>query len=162
VVARLAVVLVAGGVLLAACSPPPAQRPLEGARVGGEVGGARKDQPGTPLVTGPPPTLSAPGQSQPASGQSQASGPVASLSPGAPSPSPSPPTGPPHVIVATDGRGANLRTGPGTTGRVITTLAEGTVVEVLGEPVTVEGRPWRMIRSAGREGWVLAVVVRPR
>jgi uncharacterized protein YraI len=66
------------------------------------------------------------------------------------------------VIVATDGAGANLRTGPSTSAPVITTLAEGTLVEALGDPVTVEGRAWRQIRSGDREGWVVAVVVRQR
>jgi SH3-like domain-containing protein len=64
--------------------------------------------------------------------------------------------------VATDGAGANLRERPSTSARVLTTLAEGTAVEVLGEPVTVEGRAWRQIRGGGHEGWVVAVVVRRR
>jgi hypothetical protein len=66
------------------------------------------------------------------------------------------------VIVATDGRGANLRDGPSTSARVLTTLAEGTAVETLGQPVTVEGRAWQQIRGGGYEGWVVAVVVRRR
>jgi len=45
---------------------------------------------------------------------------------------------------------------------VITTLAEGTPVEALDEPVSTEGRSWRKVRSGDREGWVLAVVVQPR
>jgi uncharacterized protein YraI len=55
-----------------------------------------------------------------------------------------------------------LRTDPSTAGPVITTLAEGTLVEVLGDPVSNEGRSWRQIRSGGREGWVVSVVVRQR
>jgi uncharacterized protein YraI len=66
------------------------------------------------------------------------------------------------VIVATDGQGANMRTEPSTRAPVIATLREGTPVEVLGDPVTAEGRPWRQIRAGGRDGWVVAVVVRPR
>jgi uncharacterized protein YraI len=66
------------------------------------------------------------------------------------------------VIGATDGAGANLRTGPSTAAPVIATLAEGTPVEVLGDPISAEGRAWRQVRSGDRAGWVVAVVVRPR
>ena len=74
--------------------------------------------------------------------------------------SPSPP--PTYVIVATDGVGVNVRTGPSTSAPAITTLAEGTLVEVLEDPVSVEGRSWRRIRSGDREGWVVSVVVSQR
>jgi uncharacterized protein YraI len=77
-------------------------------------------------------------------------------------PAPLPSPSPAFVIVATDGAGANLRTGPSTAAPVITTLAEGTLVEVLGDPVSAEGRAWRQIRSGDREGWVVSVVVRQR
>jgi hypothetical protein len=36
------------------------------------------------------------------------------------------------------------------------------MVEVLDDPVSVEGRSWRQIRSGQRTGWVVSVVVRPR
>jgi SH3-like domain-containing protein len=75
-------------------------------------------------------------------------------------PSPSPAPG--HVIVATDGVGANLRAGPSSAGLIITTLAEGTPVDILGDPVSSDGRSWRQIRAAGREGWIVSVVVRQR
>lgn len=78
------------------------------------------------------------------------------------SPSPSPSPAPAHVIVATDGAGVNLRTGPSTSAPAIMTIPEGALVEVLGDPVSVEGRSWRQIRSGTREGWVVSVVVRPR
>jgi hypothetical protein len=82
------------------------------------------------------------------------------MQPTMPSPSPSPPPG--YVIVATGGAGVNLRTGPSTTGPIITTLAEGTPIEIVGDPVSAEGRSWRQIRGGGREGWVVSVVVRQR
>jgi hypothetical protein len=66
------------------------------------------------------------------------------------------------VIGATGGTRANVRTGPSMQAAVITTLAEGTPVEALGEPVPAEGRSWQKIRSGDREGWVVAVVVQPR
>jgi SH3-like domain-containing protein len=77
-------------------------------------------------------------------------------------PAASPTPAPIYVIVATNGAGANLRTGPSTAGPVIATLAEGTPVDTLGEPVLIEGRSWRRIRGEGLEGWVVSVVVRQR
>jgi hypothetical protein len=142
--------------LCGACAPPPVRRPLEGAPPNAESGAISKEDGRAPSSSGVPPTLSANGPS-----------PVGSASPGlasaaepAPSPSPSPEPG--YIIVATDGRGANLRDGPGTSSRVLTTLAEGTAVEVFEEQVTVSGRAWRRIRSGSREGWVVAPVVRRR
>jgi uncharacterized protein YraI len=55
-----------------------------------------------------------------------------------------------------------MRSGPSTTAPVIATLKEGAPVEVLGDPVSAEGREWRPIRSGGRDGWVVAAVVHQR
>jgi hypothetical protein len=139
-------------VLVVACAPPKIDRPLEGAPVveGRPTGDANSV----------PPTLSPPTPPGAANASPDASGSPAPGSPSPPSPSPVAEGG--YVIVATDGAGANLRTGPSTSASVVTTLAEGTAVEVLGEPVTVEGRAWRQIRSGTRQGWVVAVVVRKR
>lgn len=136
-----------------ACAPPTIQRPLEGARP--VVEGARGQGTGA-ADAGPPPTLSPPGPSPagvPGPGVAGAAGPAAS-------PSPSPEAG--YVIAATDGRGVNLRDGPSTSARVIVTLAEGTAIEVFGDPVPGAGGPWRRVRSGSREGWVVAGVVRRR
>jgi hypothetical protein len=154
---RIGGLLLLSAVLLGACARSLPERPLEGAPVGVESRAARDDAGSAPSPTpspsialgGAPLPLTTPGQ--------QASNGVQASTP-APLPSPSPA----FVIVATDGAGANLRTGPSTAAPVITTLAEGTLVEVLGDPVTVEGRAWRQIRSGNREGWVVSVVVRPR
>jgi hypothetical protein len=142
--------LVVSAALLGACSPPAA-RPLEGAPVGvgsrpSPVDGAR-----TSFPTLSPPLAPEGGTPSPTTLGSQPS-------PAALSPTPLPA----YVIVATDGAGANLRAGPSTSAPVITTLAEGTLVEVLDDPVSVEGRSWRQIRSGDRQGWVVAVVVRRR
>jgi hypothetical protein len=159
---RVVTALVVGLLLLSACGgPAPIDRPRDGAApVAGIDGAASKDGGGAPEL-GPPPTLSAPGQAKPGASPSPGGGGVTLALP-SPSPSPSPAIGPPQVIAATDGRGANLRDAPGTQSRVITTLAEGTVVEVISQPVNVGGQPWRMVRSGNREGWVLALVLRPR
>jgi hypothetical protein len=156
---RVISALVVVVLLLSACGgPAPIDRPRDGAPVGGGDGIASKDGAGVPEL-GPPPTLSAPGQVKPGAGASPSPGGVTLA---LPSPSPSPAIGPPQVIAATDGRGANLRDAPGTQSRVIVTLAEGTVVEVLSARVDVGGQPWQMVRSGNREGWVLALVLRPR
>ena len=137
--------------LCVACAPPTINRPLEGAPKIVEGGSAGRAQ-----ESGPPPTLAPPSPAAAASpdqGAASASGP-------APSPSPSPESG--YVIAATDGRGVNLRDGPSTSARVIVTLAEGTAVEVFGDPVPGAGGPWRKIRSGSREGWVVTGVLRRR
>jgi len=66
------------------------------------------------------------------------------------------------VIGATGGARVNLRAGPSMAAPVVATLAEGTPVELLDEPVPAEGRSWQRIRSGDHEGWVVAVVVQPR
>jgi SH3-like domain-containing protein len=66
------------------------------------------------------------------------------------------------VIVATDGQGVNMRTAPSSRAQIITTVREGTPVEVIGDPVNAEGRAWRQIRVNDRDGWVVAVTVRQR
>jgi hypothetical protein len=142
--------LVIGSVLLATCSPPAATRPREGAPVVAVRETTRIDAgsvaPPTPAL--PTPALAALGVTP---------------TPSAPEPSPpSLPMTPTHVIAATGGTGVNMRAGPSTAAPVITTLREGTLVEALGEPVSVEGRQWQEIRVGDREGWVVAVVVRPR
>lgn len=151
---RQAIALVAV-VLCCACAPT-VRRPLEGAPPIVEGGAAGKEQAGGPTGSGLPPTLSPPSPEAAASpGQDEASA-------SQPSPSPSPPPEPGYYIAATDGRGVNLREGPSTSERVIVTLAEGTAVEVFGEPVPGTGGPWRRIRSGSREGWVVAGVIRRR
>jgi SH3-like domain-containing protein len=59
-------------------------------------------------------------------------------------------------VANTSGQGANVRTEPGTGGRVLKTLAEGTPVDVLGPEREVDGRIWRQVRdSAGVSGWIV-------
>ena len=75
---------------------------------------------------------------------------------------PPPMMAPAHIIAATGGTAVNLRQGPSMAAPTIATLAEGTPVEALGEPVPAEGRTWQKVRSGDREGWVVAAVVQPR
>lgn len=117
--------------------------------------------PPTPRPTpGPPPTLApAPALARPAD-------PPSSDQPDQQPPGEGQPSTPAEVasavIAATGGGAVNMRAGPSTTAPVIGTLTEGTRVEVLGDPVSAEGREWRPIRSGGRDGWVVAVVVHQR
>ena len=136
--------LVIGAVLLAACGPPAAARPREGAPV--VVGETRRVDAG--IVASPTTTPAAPG---------------ATPSPSTPLPPvPSPTIAPGHVIAATGGMAVNMRAGPSIAAPVIATLREGTPVEALGDPVSAEGRQWQQIRAGDREGWVVAVVVHRR
>jgi hypothetical protein len=137
-----------------ACTPPPVQRPLEGAPPVAERGASGDPVARASTDASVPPTLSA---SSPTPVGSPGQGPS-----GGPSPVASPSPEPGYVIVATDGRGANLREQPGTSSRVITTLAEGTAVDLFPDQAAVAGQTWRKIRSAGREGWVVSPVVRKR
>lgn len=145
---RTVLLLALAIVVTSACGPPKIERPLEGAPVG-EAARATSEA----TDSGPPPTLSPARSASPSSGASPGAVALAS-------PSPSPAPG--HVIVATDGQGANMRSAPSTSAPVITTLREGTPVAVLGEPVTREGRAWREIQSGSQRGWVVAVVLRAR
>jgi len=146
------VLLLASLLLLTACDPPPVQRPLDGAPVRGT------STPGivVTLDAAPPPTLTGAASLQGGGLDSRsAPSPI-------PSPSPSPLPGPPWVIAATGGRGANFREQPTTGARVIATLAEGTPVQLLGQPTTVDGMSWRQVRANGRDGWVVSGAVHPR
>jgi len=136
--------LVIGSVLLAACGPPAAARPREGAPVA-VVGETKRVDVG--IVAPPTPAPAALGAT-----------PVLSA-PGPPRPEPSPTMPPAHVIAATGGMAVNLRAAPPMTAPVIATLREGTPVEALGEPVSAEGLQWQQIHTGDREGWVVAVVV---
>ena len=141
------IVVIAVALLLGGCAYQPASaRPRDGAPVTGSVRTTGKDG----QVAAVPPTLA------------PIVAPAATPTPTRPLPAPSPTMVPTHIIVATGGQPVNMRAGPSTSAPVITTLREGTFVEALGEPVSVEGRSWQEIRSSDREGWVVAVVVRKR
>lgn len=153
---RIFLLLGLSAALLSACGPAPIERPREGAQVGVDGRSPARADRATPPPTlspyaaaGGAPLLNVLGQTALHAAQPTASSP-------SPSPSPS------YVIVATDGAGANVRAGPSTAAPIITTLKEGTLVEVLGDPVSAEGRSWRQIRSSSQEGWVVSVVVRQR
>jgi hypothetical protein len=59
-------------------------------------------------------------------------------------------------------QGAHLRDAPGFTGQSITTVMNGTVVEVLPVVVEEEGRLWQHVRllDTGQEGWIMQSLLR--
>lgn len=66
---------------------------------------------------------------------------------------------PPAGIRRIAGSRVNMRAGPGTTYAVLTSLARGDEVEILGDP----GGGWLKLRAlpAGRTGWIAARLVEP-
>ena len=104
----------------------------------------------------PPPVASAPG-----SGSSDGATPATAP---APRPTSATTTGPASrgQVGNTSGQGANIRSEPGASGRVLKTLAEGTPVEVLGPEREVDGRIWRQVRDPqGVTGWLVGGAVVP-
>lgn len=62
----------------------------------------------------------------------------------------------------TGGQGANMRSEPGSGGRILKTLGEGAAIEVLGPEREVDGVVWRQVRdSAGVTGWIIRSAVAP-
>jgi SH3-like domain-containing protein len=63
----------------------------------------------------------------------------------------------------TNGQGANIRSEPGPSGRILKTLAEGSNIEVLGPEREVDGQIWRQVRdtSSGVTGWIVRGAVAP-
>jgi hypothetical protein len=72
------------------------------------------------------------------------------------------PAGPRLRVAGTGGEGLSLRSGPTTTAARVKTLADGTMLEPLGQEQSAEGRSWRQVRDpAGATGWVAAEFLRP-
>lgn len=105
-----------------------------------------------PEGTAPPPVAAVPG-----------SGVTPSAATPAPRPTTSATSAPSRGQVGnTSGQGANIRSEPGSSGRVLKTLPEGATVEVLGQEREVEGRVWRLVRdSQGVTGWMIGGAVVP-
>lgn len=62
----------------------------------------------------------------------------------------------------TSGQGANIRSEPGSGGRVLKTLPEGANLEVVGPDREVDGQVWRQVRdSSGVTGWIIRGAVAP-
>ena len=62
----------------------------------------------------------------------------------------------------TSGQGANIRSEPGSGGKVLKTLPEGANLEVVGPDREVDGQVWRQVRdSSGVTGWIIRGAVAP-
>ena len=63
----------------------------------------------------------------------------------------------------TGGQGANIRSEPGSGGRVLRTLTEGSTIDVLGPEREVDGQIWRQVRDtqSGVTGWIIRGAVAP-
>ena len=60
-------------------------------------------------------------------------------------------------IIDTDGMGVNLRDNPSVTGTIVTVVAEGTLVSLIGDLTENDGFAWQAIQlENGRQGWVVA------
>lgn len=91
-----------------------------------------------------------------------AAGVDASPSPAAAQASPSPTGGPRLRVVNTENLGVRLRQRPSTEGQVLRSLAEGTIVEVVGPDANADGIAWRNVREpGGATGWVSSEFVAP-
>jgi Bacterial SH3 domain len=70
------------------------------------------------------------------------------------------PTATPAVymtVAATDGRGVNLRSQPGTGAEIIGALQGGTKVKLLGQGASADGYNWKNVETPdGKKGWVVA------
>jgi hypothetical protein len=82
----------------------------------------------------------------------------------APTPAPAPTESPAQRlrVAFTGGHGANLRTSPGERAQRVKTLPEGSTLDVVGGPQTVDGLVWRNVRdAAGATGWIAAPFAAP-
>src|SRR5262249_26758289 len=62
----------------------------------------------------------------------------------------------------TGGQGANIRSEPGSNGKVLKTLPEGSNLEVVGPDREVDGQVWRQVRDgSGVRGWIVRGAVAP-
>jgi SH3-like domain-containing protein len=116
---------------------------------------------GSAIVTAP-----APGNSASSSGPSVASTPAVAAAPTA-APRPTSPgvaaSGASRGQVGnTSGQGANIRSEPGSSGKVLKTLPEGSSLDVVGPDKEVDGQVWRQVRdSSGVTGWIIRGAVAP-
>jgi hypothetical protein len=61
------------------------------------------------------------------------------------------------TVAATDGRGVNLRSQPGTGAEIIGALQGGTKVKLLGKDASAGGYNWKNVETPdGKKGWVVA------
>lgn len=137
----------------------------DGDAVGWIVATALRPAP-TPTAT-PAPTPTVPATATPTSTATPSPAPTVSSPPavlptGASTPPPATPRPERVEVVGTGGQGANLRAEPGTAGRLLQTVPDGTRLAVVGPDREVDGRTWRNVRGdGGTVGWLIDEAVRP-
>ncbi len=73
-----------------------------------------------------------------------------------------PQVGGPAIVTGTDGSGLRVRSGPGMSYRVVTTVAEGSIVQVVAGPISDDNDDWYQIKaSGGVTGWCLGRYLTP-
>jgi SH3-like domain-containing protein len=131
-------------------------RDLQG-DVGWVAGGFLAVEGSAPIIVAPPPSTS--GTSTASSGApTTASTPV----PKPTSPGVAASTASRGQVGNTGGQGANIRSEPGSGGRVLKTLPDGSNLDVVGPDREVDGQVWRQVRdSSGVTGWIIRGAVAP-
>jgi uncharacterized protein YkwD len=64
------------------------------------------------------------------------------------------------TVSGTDGSGLRVRSGPGPTSNVLTTLRDGESVEITGAPIESSGLMWYPVKTATTKGWSNAEYLR--
>jgi hypothetical protein len=72
------------------------------------------------------------------------------------------PQGQSYVVATTDGQRLNVRSRPGRNKPIVTAVTNGTVVRVVGGPVTADGLTWVHIQATSIDGWVSRAALRPQ
>lgn len=72
------------------------------------------------------------------------------------------PAGPLYTIQTNNGQGLIVRSGPGRAFDRVTSLPNGSTVEVLSEPQAADGFNWVRIRAGSVEGWSVSEALRPQ
>jgi uncharacterized protein YraI len=57
-------------------------------------------------------------------------------------------------VIGADGGSVNMRAEPSTTATVVTQVAEGTVLDIVGPNRDADSRTWRNVRSGDKTGWI--------
>jgi hypothetical protein len=63
-------------------------------------------------------------------------------------------TGERAKVIGADGGSVNMRAEPSTTAEVVSQVAEGTTVDIVGPNRDADGRTWRNVRSGDKSGWI--------
>ena len=65
-------------------------------------------------------------------------------------------------VINTDGQGANMRQAPSTNAPIVTSVPDGTTLDLIGDDQQAEGRVWRNVREpGGTTGWIAAELLAP-